>query len=166
MKYLEEIRPQFKRIIGIPGNHDFHFQDYPNLIREFKKEVDVDILLDRVENVMGIRIFGSPWVPDFGGWAYMYPRPTMRWLHRPQSDIVLTHGPMLGILDSTPRGESVGCSDLKDSIYRMNPKPRVFINGHIHYSYGKQEVDGVLCINASTCNEQYNPVNLPQVFEL
>lgn len=166
MEYLYDIRPQFKRVIGIPGNHDFHFTDYPYLIREFKKELDVDILLDRVENVMGIRVFGSPWVPQFGDWAYMYPRPTTRWLHRPQSDIVMTHGPMYGILDLTPRGEKVGCWDLKDSIYRMNPKPKVFVCGHIHHSAGSQEVDGVLCINAATCNEHYSPDNLPQVFEL
>lgn len=165
-KLLKEIRSQFKRVICIPGNHDFHFKDYPDTIRELKRELDVDVLIDRVEVVNGIRIFGSPWVPEFGGWAYMYPRPTKRWYSRPQADIVMTHGPMYGILDMTPRGEQVGCWDLKDSIFRLIPKPKVFISGHIHHSYGREEVDGVLCINAAICTEYYNAANLPQVFEL
>lgn len=164
--YLKEIRPQFKRILAVAGNHDFCFKNFFFLERKLKKELDVDFLKDEVITVLGHRVFGSPWVPEFGPWAFMYPRPTKRWLSRPQADICIHHGPPYGILDKTPIGEEVGCWDLKDSLLRLNPKPKVVCFGHIHHSSGVIEVEGVKFINASICNERYSPVNPPRFFEL
>jgi hypothetical protein len=51
--------------------------------------------------VYGVRIYGSPWQPEFGGWAYNLPRgrPLLdKWDRIPHGvDILITHGPPIGM---------------------------------------------------------------------
>ena len=47
----------------------------------------------------------------------------------------------------------------------MVVKPKLNVFGHIHVGYGYKEYEGVLFVNASTCDEGYNPVNKPIVVE-
>lgn len=49
-------------------------------------------------------------------------------------DIMLTHGPPQGILDTTNTGESVGCEHLRRAVERCRPLLHCF--GHIHESWG------------------------------
>lgn len=58
---------------------------------------------------------------------------------------------------------NIGCQDLLDRIMLVKPKLNVF--GHIHCGYGYKEYEGILFVNASTCNEAYEPVNKPIVVE-
>jgi hypothetical protein len=51
---------------------------------------------------------------------------------------MMTHGPPMGILDATHRGESVGCQHLLRAARRC--KPRLHCFGHIHEGWGAQRV--------------------------
>ncbi|KAL9599797.1 MAG: hypothetical protein Q9219_003583 [cf. Caloplaca sp. 3 TL-2023] len=88
-------------------------------------------------------IYASPYQPEFCNWAFPYERdedrfnlpnaknPIPSW---PNIDIVLTHGPPMGILDTTFREESVGCEHLLRAVQRC--KPRLHCFGHIHEGWG------------------------------
>ncbi|KAI9791811.1 MAG: hypothetical protein M1816_003356 [Peltula sp. TS41687] len=56
----------------------------------------------------------------------------------PAVDIMLTHGPPLGRLDRTVRGQDVGCPFLAEAVERA--KPRLHCFGHIHESWGAERV--------------------------
>jgi hypothetical protein len=51
---------------------------------------------------------------------------------------MMTHGPPMGILDATTRGESVGCQHLLRAARRCKPVLHCF--GHIHEAWGAQKV--------------------------
>jgi Icc-related predicted phosphoesterase len=53
-------------------------------------------------------------------------------------DILISHGPPFGILDTAPiSGLHEGCRELLDAATRVRPKLHVF--GHIHTAYGSSE---------------------------
>ena len=80
------------------------------------------------------------------------------------TDILITHGPPMYVLDKTVRGEHVGCYDLASKVSRLDLKLHVF--GHIHLMHGTEHINGTTFVNASTCDEQYQPVNKPIVIDL
>ncbi|MDP2877640.1 MAG: hypothetical protein Q8O00_15735 [Holophaga sp.] len=45
-------------------------------------------------------------------------------------------------------------------------KPRLHIFGHIHDGYGFIQKDGTTYVNASVCDEEYKPLNLPLIVEI
>lgn len=53
-------------------------------------------------------------------------------------DVVMTHGPPMGILDAVQNGDHVGCSHLLRAMRRC--KPRLHCFGHIHEGWGAQKV--------------------------
>ena len=157
-----------KHKIFIAGNHDFLFE---NLSPFPGKYGDLTYLEQQSTEIEGLLIFGSPITPRFGNWAFMEERGDdikYFWDEIPRgTDILITHGPPAGILDVTaPRWGSLnaGCFDLKKAVDRVKPKLHVF--GHIHSAYGKLEQDGTIFVNASTCNEEYDPLNPPIVIDL
>ena len=56
----------------------------------------------------------------------------------PQVDVMMTHGPPLGLLDKTLRDKEVGCEHLLRAARRC--KPRLHCFGHIHEGWGAQRV--------------------------
>lgn len=56
----------------------------------------------------------------------------------PAIDVMMTHGPPLGILDAVESGEHVGCGHLLRAARRCKPKLHCF--GHIHEGWGAQLV--------------------------
>lgn len=84
-----------------------------------------------------LKIYGSPWTPKHGNWAFQYPRDgTNIWRDTiPEDpDILLTHGPPEYHLDL----DKLGCSYLREEIQAKPPLLHVF--GHIHAGYGKRTV--------------------------
>lgn len=158
-----------KEVVTIAGNHDLTAQDDPETFRELLS--DVVYLCDELYNFDGIKIYGSPWTPSFFrefGWVFNADRGDeikSHWEKIPNDvDILATHGPPFGILDNTPSGERVGCKDLKREIEKK--KPRVCVFGHIHNGYGAAIHGETFFINASTCNERYEPTNIPILFQM
>jgi len=115
-----------------------------------------------------IKVYGSPWQPWFHDWAFNVQRgPKLEaiWSQIPEdTDLLITHGPPQGILDLCDHGEQVGCDDLLRRVKQLKLKLHVF--GHIHESYGFEEINGTIYANASSCNLRYNPVNPPLVFDI
>jgi len=154
----------YEHKIFIAGNHDFGFQDNPNLCAKLLQDYPtVTYLEDSSVIVDGIKIYGSPWQPRFYNWAFNVDRGwdiAQKWEKIPQdTDILITHGPLHGILDSTYTGQRVGCEDLYKKV--MEIKPKVHCSGHIHYDYGMKEIDGMTFINACCLGEDYMYQNGP-----
>jgi Icc-related predicted phosphoesterase len=80
------------------------------------------------------------------------------------TDLLITHGPVLGIQDIVINGKHVGCRDLLEKVKAT--KPKVHVCGHIHEGYGSTQKYGVKFMNASVLNETYELVNKPMVFTL
>ena len=79
---------------------------------------------------------------------------------KPLTDIVVTHTPVAYKLDYVPSTkENVGCEDLRVIVGTVSPK--LHVCGHIHEGYGIEENVSTVFVNASICNEFYNPVNKP-----
>ena len=158
----------FKYKIFIAGNHDFFFElasieRIKNIIPD-----NVIYLNDGGIHIEGYHIWGSPMTPWFLDWAFNRQRGAdiqKHWHFIPHStDILITHGPVYGILDRTVHGLHVGCETLKDTLKTILPK--VHICGHIHEAYGQMQTKDTLYINASVLDVRYRLVNNPIVFEI
>ena len=160
--------------IFIAGNHDWGFQESPDMCRELLKLYPkVTYLQDNLEVIgedyeSAVKIYGSPWQPEFYDWAFNLRRGlplAEKWALIPEdTDVLITHGPPKYMCDYMPWDlTNIGCQDLLDRIMVVKPKLNVF--GHIHVGYGYKDYEGVLFVNASTCNEEYQPVNNPIVVE-
>lgn len=153
--------------IFIAGNHDFYFErTSPEKIKEIIPE-NVIYLCDSGITIEGIRIWGSPVTPTFFNWAFNRDRGeaiSRHWDLIPEgTDILMTHGPVAGILDKTTRGEEVGCAGLLKRVGEL--KPKYYIGGHIHEAYGKLESQSTTYFNASVLDERYHLKNGPWLFD-
>ncbi|GKT57510.1 phosphoric ester hydrolase [Colletotrichum tofieldiae] len=87
-----------------------------------------------------IRIYGSPYTPQHGTWAFQYPRSLQPdpWANTVPlaTDILVTHAPPKGHMDD-PRG-NWGCEFLLQEIWRTRPRLHVF--GHVHCGHGREAV--------------------------
>ena len=149
--------------VFVPGNHDFLYERDRNIADTFVKS-----LQDELIQIEGLKIYGSPWQPEFYNWAFNLPRgePLREiWSKIPDDvDLLITHGPPFGILDANLSGEHVGCEDLLERVKKIKPKIHIF--GHIHEGYGQTEIDGTTFINASICDQDYVPGRKPIVINL
>lgn len=154
----------FRYIIYIPGNHDFLFED-TGLPKELLRNAIV--LINRTLAIDEVKFWGSPYTPTFGSWAFMKAENELEviWGYAPgDTDVLITHGPPKGILDSSISGNNVGSQSLLDRTRAIKPKVHVF--GHIHETYGEVYNCGVRYVNASVVNEYYQNVNKPVVVEV
>lgn len=155
-----------REIVCIAGNHDFVFQTQPRFARSLI--TNARYLEDGPTAFEGLKIYGTPWQPWFYDWAFNLKTEEelkQKFNQIPRStDILLCHTPPLGILDTTYLGRACGSSSLLRAVYRVRPKLVVF--GHIHESYGLVEREGIVFVNASSCDMNYQPVNPPHVIEL
>ncbi|KAI6155595.1 Metallo-dependent phosphatase-like protein [Pisolithus tinctorius] len=83
-------------------------------------------------------VYGSPWQPWFGGWAFNYTpeEAQVRVAPIPEVDILLTHGPPHTILDTILTNEHVGCPELLAHLSNMQKPPLIHCFGHIHEAHG------------------------------
>lgn len=128
-----------KHKILIAGNHDTCIQ--AGLIQRSDMPESITYLEHETKQVAGLKVFGSPYTPSFGeGWAFNVSRNRLDNYYNAienDTDIIITHGPPLGILDHTECGASgdrsvisCGCKALLNHVKRVNPKLHIF--GHIH----------------------------------
>ncbi|KAK3359910.1 hypothetical protein B0T25DRAFT_114304 [Lasiosphaeria hispida] len=93
-------------------------------------------------------VFGSPYSPRVGLWAFGYDRPdatmgtpgTKLWdAIPPNTDILITHTPPYTHCDRGPLTDvSLGCEILQKTLWRV--RPRLHICGHIHPGRGAERV--------------------------
>jgi Icc-related predicted phosphoesterase len=127
-------------VIFVPGNHDFAFERDPAFAEALAARFPrVQILVDAGTTVGGLRVYGSPYQPWFHSWAFNFAKGEAgereaqeRWALIPDdTSILITHGPVRGILDRTSRGEHVGCRQLAARIEALESL-RLHVCGHIH----------------------------------
>jgi Icc-related predicted phosphoesterase len=150
--------------IFIAGNHDWGFQNHIDKVTETLEKYDGITYLQDTSILVGepdetIKVYGSPWQPEFHNWAFNLPRMgdklKGKWDNIPtDTDILITHGPAYGFVDKViGRPENLGCELLAERIKTI--KPKIHVCGHIHSGRGIIFNDGTLYINASVLNEQY-----------
>jgi hypothetical protein len=95
------------------------------------------------------RVFGSPYSPRHGLWAFYYDAPLSPptstsdlpklWDDIPlDTDIVVTHTPARTHGDETDERRATGCEALRRQLWRV--RPRLAVCGHIHDGRGAQRV--------------------------
>lgn len=171
--WIKARRARYK--VFIAGNHDKKFQTHPYGSKDYVDELcakgDVFYLEDTGCTVEGLTFWGSPWTPKFGESAFNLKgeRDALEhWKKVPEGiDVLITHGPPRGILDTLANGKHVGDTELIKAVARV--KPRLHVFGHVHTGYGRTESDGIVYVNAALCNEQhwdYKVVNKPIVVDV
>lgn len=160
--------------IFVAGNHDWLFET-DNGLAQSLLDKSIIYLQDSLIEIEGLKIYGSPWQPRFFDWAFNLNRGVElaeKWKQIPlDTDILITHGPPNGILDEVERGswtENTGCEELRKRVETLAEfgKLKLHLFGHIHCGYGQDEQFGVKFVNASTCDEQYQPTQPPIVIDL
>lgn len=156
-----------KHKIFVAGNHDWLFETNPKLAQSLL-DTNINYLQDSFVEIEDLKIYGAPWQPWFFDWAFNLRRGeplAEKWKLIPNdTDILITHGPPNGILDQTPAGDFAGCEELRSRVEEIKPKLHIF--GHIHCGYGRAEKFSVKFVNASNCDEAYEPSNHPIVIDL
>jgi Icc-related predicted phosphoesterase len=152
--------------VVIAGNHDWCFQREPEAARAALAHATY--LQDSGVVIDGLRFWGAPWQPEFLSWAFnlpLGPKLQEKWdLIPADTDVLVTHGPPFGVGDRCFDGREVGCPDLLAVIDRIGPK--LHVAGHIHEGYGERRRGPTLCVNASSCDLRYRPVQPPIVVDL
>lgn len=152
--------------IVIAGNHDVCLEQQPGESRS--RLTNAVYLQDQSVSLEGITFYGSPWQPEFQGWAFNLPRGKAlreKWDLIPEdTGILITHGPPHGILDLTMVGDNAGDEELTRAIKRVKPSIHAF--GHMHESYGILKKGPTTFVNACICDAMYQPVRKPVVWRL
>ena len=162
---------KYEKKIFIGGNHDNILQcDPPS---KESTHLNFEYLCDSETEFEGLKIWGSPWTLNFQGQnpkckafgVDCEEELQKKWDLIPEDvDIFITHSPPYEILDTTVRGEHVGCKSLSHKVQTMINPPKLWVWGHIHESYGIDlSLTQMHCpmINACHVNEKYKPVNKP-----
>ena len=169
--------------IFIAGNHDRIMQNEPEKMLglltgyktiEYLQDEQLTLYFDGPNGDFpedNVRIYGSPWQPEFYNWAFNLPRNgeelKAKWNAIPtNTDILITHGPAFGKLDDVEgrRGQHLGCELLAEHINTV-ARPKIHVCGHIHSGYGYYFDGQTHYFNASILNERYNYTNKPFNFE-
>ena len=161
----------YEHKVFISGNHDLMFEQDPEKAREISSSYKwIDYLEDSQMSIQiadgpEVKIYGSPWQPEFYNWAFNLPRNGQelesKWSAIPDDiDILITHGPAHGFLDRITGGwENLGCEKLAEAIKAK--KPKIHVCGHIHSGYGYIFDGDTHFINASVLDERYYLTNKP-----
>src|SRR5690606_16887877 len=152
----------------IAGNHDFLFEqaEFDEISRIIPD--GIMYLNDSSVVINGFKFWGSPITPWFNNWAFNRDRGAdikKHWDLIPNdTDVLITHGPPVGILDQTFYGKRTGCEDLLSRVHQVKPKYHIF--GHIHEQYGNVTKAETTFVNASVLDDWYEMKNNPIILNL
>ncbi|MCC7537116.1 MAG: metallophosphatase domain-containing protein [Deltaproteobacteria bacterium] len=157
LEELREVADWIRRLphatkVVVAGNHDWAFVHLPEDARALLGP-DVVYLEDSGAEIGGVSFWGSPWQPEFYGWAFNLPRGPLlaeRWARIPEStNVVITHGPVEGLGDGSSVGHvRAGCADLRARLRVL--RPWLHLCGHIHEDGGAWSEDGTTYVNCTT----------------
>eukprot|EP01060_Flectonema_neradi_P024515 TRINITY_DN3343_c0_g1_i1.p1 TRINITY_DN3343_c0_g1~~TRINITY_DN3343_c0_g1_i1.p1 ORF type:complete len:253 (+),score=27.30 TRINITY_DN3343_c0_g1_i1:58-816(+) len=196
-EFAEWLQKQpYKHKVVIPGNHELSldvdrfnlrlekFKSKPSMLSNIKNNCDPALFVKILTSVpgctyldhegtdiMGIKFFGTPYIPVISDWAFMLKNSERREKFKEipaDTQILLSHTPPFKILDSSsalPDAQRFGCAELLAEVLdRIRPTYHIF--GHCHSGYGTRNVNGITFINASICDEDYAAVNEPVYFTI
>ena len=123
--------------IYVAGNHDTSIEKKLVIKQDFT-DAGIIYLEDDLVDIEGVLIYGNPYTPQFGQWAFMKDRVKLDryWTKAIPGyvDILVTHGPPKGILDKSYNREDVfemcGDKSLLNKVREVQPAYHLF--GHIH----------------------------------
>lgn len=147
--WLEMNRHRYKQVIVVPGNHDLYFEAHWDMAVKDCEAADIRLLHNSSLDVEGKRFYGSAHTPVYHDWGFMLGPEAISeaWDKIPAGlDVLITHGPPAGILDSSYRG-GIGCPALLQKIEET--KPRVHVFGHAHEGQGVLSTDDTTFVNAA-----------------
>jgi Icc-related predicted phosphoesterase len=167
----------------VPGNHDYHIERYAGVARaELRKQAKVFCLdnFTPMTTVNGLNILGIPFVTGLSGWAYSADEDwLLSWLnavteqHYFYPDIVVSHQPPYNTLDAVyPNRDThilqnhVGSLALHRWFHSLKRKPKMWVCGHIHESYGQRNIEGTEFFNVAMCDRNYDQTNAPMVWDI
>lgn len=175
------LQQNYKCRIIIAGNHDNKLQGNGVFSGLWDDPPRLIYLCDSGTEFEGFKIFGSPWTKTFEG---MNPKckaftceteeelASKFSLIPEDTDILITHGPPLAMMDRNSEGECCGSASLCGRLGSLNLKLHVF--GHLHEHGGKVQypikqeglpnyfdLTNTIFVNCSHVNEFYKPVNKP-----
>ncbi|OJJ47601.1 hypothetical protein ASPZODRAFT_63438 [Penicilliopsis zonata CBS 506.65] len=87
------------------------------------------------------KVFGSPFSPSSGTWAFGYQDSQARELWRQiphDTDVLVTHTPPHSHCDSVAAGQPLGCAALRDALETV--RPVLAVCGHVHGGRGYERV--------------------------
>ena len=175
----------YSNIVFIAGNHDFVFKkvvNFPGSNFHFVLPPNVHYLQDSMIELMGVKIYGTPWTPTFGRWAYMRDDADLDEIYAkiPEGlDILLSHGPAKTWGDIILKGPysdergNLGSESLRKHVVRA--KPRHFLYGHLHeasHTVASHNIDfdDMLKCTTSVCvsllNDHYEMEYAPYTFSI
>jgi len=179
----------YRRKVVIAGNHDLTFDrayhgdrcsgnaaDAEAVRRAFEVACRADgeggvvYLEDETHVIEGVRIYGTPWQPEFGYWAFNLPRGAAlleKWRRVPaNTDVLMVHGPPLGRGDEClPSLRRAGCADLLTEI-QARIRPQFVVCGHVHEGAGVFFDGTTHYLNACSLDEHYDCIHPPLVFDM
>ncbi len=179
-RWLEKLN--YRKKVLVAGNHDgfcknwavsgtFTNDEYEQIYPGDKPPFEY--LCDSGMEFEGVKIWGSPWTPFFDRvnpkcTAFMASEEELdeKFAMIPKGlDILITHGPMMYVLDGNKWGNPCGSHALRKHVDRAQPKNHIF--GHIHERggcqllYKHQNAGNTWCSNCSYVDEHYEPVHKP-----
>ncbi|HEY3987924.1 MAG TPA: metallophosphatase domain-containing protein [Acidobacteriaceae bacterium] len=141
------------------GNHEYPVQADPEGWR--RRLSNATLLLNESVTIEGIKIFGSPITPLYGGAFGMSNEADREKLYSTipaDTDILMTHGAPQGVLDADQ-----GCAALRRTVLRI--KPRLHCFGHVHSAYGTLSTKTTLFVNAAIVDEDFAPTRKPVLLD-
>lgn len=158
------LRQPCEHVVYIGGNHDFVLQEcgppYGAGI------TTAHYLQDSGCEIDGVKFWGSPWTSKYFDWAFMLEEDELakKWDMIPDdTDVLLTHGPPLGLGDVNNRGDHRGSSSLLKWHMKEPARKTMHFFGHIHECHGQS---GASWANVSYVDERYRPVGVIEVFDV
>ena len=145
-----------KDVVVTPGNHDKSFDvkfrrnswfNREVATKQFADKPGVHLLIHQAIELHGVKIFASPWTPEFHNWGFNYypDRAYDLWKDIPEDcQVLVTHGPPQFILDEVHEWDRIkytGCPVLAHEIIKR-PSIKFHLFGHIHEGYGRVTKDG------------------------
>ncbi len=169
--WLDALRQRNILVVGIAGNHCFVFEQLPDNVRHL--DLPWTYLQDSACEVSGLKIWGTPWVPNLKNWAFCT---TDRQLSAradlipDDTDIILCHTPPYGgagyNFDLTdPQHGSVHAGDIAINHAIKRVQPYYVVCGHIHEARGIYPFGPfTTIINASYLDRNYQDERMPEKF--
>jgi len=160
----------YKDIVCIAGNHDWVFEKAPAFVPKLK----CHYLQESSVVINGVKMFGYPHTPVFCNWAFNRSHGELTEIVNKipeDTDVILSHGPAYGILDSVTdqrwHGTAVdlGCKALRKRVDEL-PNLKLVVCGHIHSAHDMIKRGNTTFVNASYLNESYYPDYSVQVVEI
>ncbi|MEM7059680.1 MAG: metallophosphoesterase [Pseudomonadota bacterium] len=139
---MEALRPLDDKAIYVPGNAES--------VEELRVATTAKVLHGDTIEIHGVTIFGIGYaipVTPFGAWSCDLTEEAATTLldRMDTADILISHSPPQGVVDSDGSGRSLGSIAVRDAIERV--QPRYCFCGHIHGCWGQSGMIGMTSVH-------------------